>query len=45
MQESPFSQSLFGSGKLAPLTRGDGRDARRRFNFDAIRIQLASPST
>jgi DNA-directed RNA polymerase subunit beta' len=43
MQESPFSQSLFGGGKLAPLTRGESRDSRRRFNFDSIRIQLASP--
>jgi DNA-directed RNA polymerase subunit beta' len=43
MQESSFSQSLFGTGKLSPLTRPETRDARRRFNFDAIKIQLASP--
>ncbi len=44
MQESPFAQPLFGTGgKLGPLTRPDTRESRRRFNFDGIRIQLASP--
>ncbi len=43
MQESPFTPSLFGQGKLGPLARPETRDSRRRFNFDAIRIQLASP--
>ena len=42
MQESGFSQSFFGGGKLTPLTRGETR-SRSRVNFDAIRIQLASP--
>ncbi len=43
MQESSFTQSLFGTGKLNPLTRPETRESRRRFNFNAIRIQLASP--
>jgi len=43
MQESSMSQTFFGGGKLSPLTRGEPREARRRFTFDAIKIQLASP--
>ena len=35
MQESSFSQSFFGGGKLSPLARGDKRD-RRRQKFNAI---------
>ena len=43
MQESPFTPTFFSTGKLSPLLRGDGRETRRRFNFEAIKIQLASP--
>jgi DNA-directed RNA polymerase subunit beta' len=43
MQESAFSQSFFGGGKLSPLTRGDARESRRRVTFEVIKIQLASP--
>ena len=43
MQETPFTPTFFSTGKLSPLLRGDGRETRRRFNFEAIKIQLASP--
>ncbi len=46
MQESPGLQSpLFpglSAGKLT-VTKGDGREVRRRTNFTSMKIQLASP--
>jgi DNA-directed RNA polymerase subunit beta' len=44
MQETPFGQSMFGPGKGGQFPRTESREGRRRFNFESIRIQLASPT-
>jgi len=45
MQDTPFASTFFQGGKFT-INRADIRiESRRRFDFNAIKIQLASPDT